>query len=81
MSHVALVQDGHLEHKDIRVIWKKYPKALHNWLLHLTEVFDLTFPLADQPTNIVPCLLPQVEPEVLSTFMCLHWNIFCAFLW
>ena len=63
-------QDGYLQHKDIHVIWKKHPKDMHKWLLHLTEVFDLTFPLRDEPVNIVPCLLPQTMPQVLlSAFL------------
>ena len=57
-------QDGHLAHKDLKVLWSKYPKQLHDWLLRLTEVFDLTFPLDEKQENLVPCLLPQKEPEV-----------------
>ena len=57
-------QDGWLYHKDIKNIWEKFSPSLHDWLLKLTEEFDLSFPLIDQDeqkANIVPCLLP-VEP-------------------
>ena len=60
------LQEGRLYHRDVGNIWKKYPKDLHKWLLRLTEVFDLTFPLDGQKENIVPCLLPQKEPQVCS---------------
>ena len=61
---VCVLQDGRLLHKDVPVIWKEYPKELHEWLLRLTEVFDLPFPLENQKINIVPSLLPQREPQV-----------------
>ena len=51
-------------HSDLDKIWKEYPKDLHRWLLRLTEEFDLTFPLLDEPANLVACLLPDREPEV-----------------
>ena len=57
-----------MRHEDIDVVWKAYPEHLRSWLLHLTEVFDLTFPLVGQKVNIVPCLLPAVEPEVVKHF-------------
>ena len=58
------LQDGRLNHKDIALIWKDYPTELHDWLLHLTEAYDLTFPLEGEPVNLVPCLLPEKAPEV-----------------
>jgi len=58
------MQNGRLKHKDIGVIWKNYPKELHRWLLKLTEVFDLTFPLPNEEENIVPCLLSPNEAKV-----------------
>ncbi|XP_077989757.1 uncharacterized protein LOC144444214 [Glandiceps talaboti] len=61
--HESAIQDGQLSHKDISSVWNKYPKKLHEWLLRLTEEFDLTFPLSDKPVNVVPCLLPEKEPE------------------
>ena len=51
-------------HKDMVKVWADYPVDLHPWLLRLTEEFDLTFPLNDQAANLVPCLLPDTEPEV-----------------
>jgi len=53
-----------LKHSDIKIIWKDYPAELHDWLLGLTEVFDLTFPLENEPVNLVPCLLPEKQPKV-----------------
>ena len=58
------LQDGRLKHSDISNIWKAYPPELHDWMLSLTEAFDLTFPLPDGGESIVPCLLPQDEPNV-----------------
>jgi hypothetical protein len=41
---------------------------LHEWMLKLTERFDLTFPLPEskENVNVVPCLLPEEEPEDVS---------------
>lgn len=61
---LPLLQNGRMKHEDVKEIWKDYPAELHDWLLHLTEVFDLTFPLPDTEESIVPCLLPQKEPKV-----------------
>ena len=58
------IVDGRLRHKDKSKVWKDYPPELHGWLLKLTEVFDLTFPLPNEKTSLVPCLLPQIEPQV-----------------
>lgn len=60
------VIDGKLNHVDIEKIWDtdKYPKNLHEWLLKLTEEFDLTFRLKSEEANLVPCLLPETEPKV-----------------
>lgn len=58
------VKDGRLFHSDISVIWTDYDATLHPWILKLTEAFDLTFPVPDQNMNLVPCLLPEDEPEV-----------------
>ncbi len=65
------VKDGRLYHSDIGVIWKDYDAHLHPWILKLTEAFDLTFPVPDQNMNLVPCLLPEEEPEV-----CYSWKIY-----
>ncbi|XP_076445934.1 uncharacterized protein LOC143283637 [Babylonia areolata] len=56
---------GRLLHRFIPDIWSTYRKDLHQWLLQLTEEFDLTFPLPKDNINIVPCLLPQEEPSEL----------------
>ncbi|GFN82127.1 leucine-rich repeat serine/threonine-protein kinase 1, partial [Plakobranchus ocellatus] len=62
------IQDhkGRFLHKYIPEIWAAYPKELHEWLLRLTEEFDLTFPLPEDKVNIVPCLLPQEMPKELN---------------
>ncbi|XP_060074414.1 uncharacterized protein LOC132554131, partial [Ylistrum balloti] len=57
------IQDGHLKHSDIGTVWKEYPKMC-DWLLKLTEQFDLTFQLEGEKCNIVPCLLPEKRPEI-----------------
>ena len=58
------VKDGRLFHSDVCIIWENYASHLHEWILKLTEAFDLTFPVPDQSMNLVPCLLPEEEPEV-----------------
>ena len=50
-------------------IWREFAKEsdipdLCKWLLRLTEEFDLTFPMPNEDVNIVPCLLPQIDPAV-----------------
>ena len=57
--------DGKLYHRNIKDIWKSYDKSLHDWMLKLTEIFDLTFPIptSEEKLNIVPCLLPDTEPQ------------------
>ncbi|CAL1535024.1 unnamed protein product, partial [Lymnaea stagnalis] len=57
---------GRFLHKYIPEIWHDYPESLHQWLLQLTEQFDLTFPIPEEPVNIVPCLLPQEVPSDLT---------------
>ncbi|XP_060565876.1 uncharacterized protein LOC132724909 isoform X2 [Ruditapes philippinarum] len=57
------IKNGRLVHDDIDKVWSAYPKKLRSWLLRLTEEFDLTFQLKDQPVNLVPCLLPEKKPE------------------
>ncbi|CAF3639029.1 unnamed protein product [Rotaria socialis] len=57
------VKNGRLFHSDISTIWIDYDSHLHPWILKLTEAFDLTFPVPDQNMNLVPCLLPEEEPE------------------
>lgn len=58
---------GRFKHEHMMSIWKDYDVDLHNWLLRLTEEFDLTFPLPKDEINIVPCLLPQEEPKEVWT--------------
>ncbi|XP_064619612.1 uncharacterized protein LOC135483043 [Lineus longissimus] len=58
------IKEGKFRHSDVSQVWNEHPKKLHKWLLRLTEKFDLTFPLAEREMNIVPCLLPETEPEV-----------------
>ncbi|WAR27954.1 PATS1-like protein [Mya arenaria] len=57
------IQNGRLNHSDIGVVWKDYPADLHDWLLELTEAYDLTFRLDDKPVNLVPCLMPEKQPD------------------
>lgn len=59
----SVIEDGKLYHKDLQQIWKNYDESLHEWMLNLTEEFDLTFRLNAQNMNIVPCLLPEKEPD------------------
>lgn len=57
------IEDGKFTHDKITEIWKDYDKNLHEWMLKLTEEFDLTFPIQDKNESIVPCLLPETEPK------------------
>jgi len=52
------IKEGRLFHDDLKKIWKDYDSLLHKWMLNLTEIFDLTFPVSEKKMNIVPCLLP-----------------------
>ncbi|XP_060080095.1 uncharacterized protein LOC132559485 [Ylistrum balloti] len=58
----AVIQNGRLKHADIKKIWKNHTK-MADWLLRLTEEFDLTFQLEKEKCNIVPCLLPEKCPD------------------
>ena len=68
ISHKLLIlqeNKGRFYHKFIPTIWKSYDSNLHEWMLKLTEAFDLTFPIPEdgEQINIVPCLLPEKEPK------------------
>jgi leucine-rich repeat kinase 2 len=57
------IKDGRLLYSDIEKIWPSFDKSLHQWMLKLTEEFDLTFPVEGKEMNIVPCLLPEKAPQ------------------
>lgn len=59
----SVIQEGKLYHQYLKNIWHNYDEDLHEWMLNLTEVFDLTFRVNNQKMNIVPCLLPEKEPD------------------
>ncbi|KAK6965188.1 leucine-rich repeat serine/threonine-protein kinase 1 [Biomphalaria glabrata] len=61
--HEGPIKEGKFYYTDMPTVWAKYPEELHPWLLRLTEEFDLTFPLSNEEANIVPCLLPNAEPQ------------------
>lgn len=52
-----------MAHEDIKEIWSEYDSSLHQWMLRLTEEFDLTFLVPKDNVSIVPCLLPIKEPD------------------
>ena len=58
------LQQGRFEHKSIPIVWMGFPTELHDWLLKLTETFDLTFPVPGEALSLVPCLLPENEPPL-----------------
>lgn len=60
--HNETIPDGRLLHSDIHKVWTNYAPDVREWLLKLTETFDLTFPLPEQGINVVPCLLPFKMP-------------------
>jgi leucine-rich repeat kinase 2 len=77
------VKDGRFYHSDMGEIWKNYDSNLHPWMLKLTEAFDLTFPVPDQSMNLVPCLLPEEEPEVFylaKSFLVMNISSFSVHL-
>lgn len=55
------IKEGKLYHKDLNEIWPKYEPNMQEWLLKLTEEFDLTYRLPHLQLNIVPCMLPDRE--------------------
>lgn len=57
------IVDGRLLNNNIPMIWSEYSPSLHDWMLKLTEEFDLTFPVKGKDLSIVPCLLPEKEPK------------------
>ncbi|RNA26409.1 putative serine threonine- kinase pats1, partial [Brachionus plicatilis] len=57
------IEDGKLVHANISKIWDKYDQSLHDWILKLTEEFDLTFSVSDKKMHIIPCLLPEKKPD------------------
>ncbi|KAJ8304991.1 hypothetical protein KUTeg_018574 [Tegillarca granosa] len=57
-------REGRLKHVDKAKIWADYPQEYHDWLLRLTEEYDLTFPLPGENANLVPCLLPEKKPKI-----------------
>lgn len=57
--HNNFIVDGKLNHADVGKIWKKYDPNLHEWILKVTEWFDLTFSIPEQSINLVPCLMPD----------------------
>jgi hypothetical protein len=61
----SVSQNGKFFHKDIPTVWADFSEDMHHWLLRLTEEFDLTFPSKEENCNIVPCLLPNSDPQVL----------------
>ena len=66
VKKTGAVNDGRLSHVIIPKVWRKYPPHLHQWLLKLTETFDLTFPIKNEATSIVPCLLPEQPAKAIE---------------
>ena len=60
------IADGKLNHSDVEKIWKKYDPSLHEWILKITEKFDLTFAVPDQKLNLVPCLMSETPSVPLN---------------
>lgn len=60
--HNSFIVDGKLTHADVGKIWKKYDPNLHEWILKVTERFDLTFAIPEHAMNLVPCLMPDEKP-------------------
>ena len=67
--HNHFIVNGKLLHKDVEKIWKKYDPALHNWILKITEKFDLTFAVPEQEINLVPCLMSE------TPLVSLDWDL------
>ncbi|CAF0816500.1 unnamed protein product [Brachionus calyciflorus] len=57
------IHDGKLLHVEIKNVWKNYDVSLHEWIVKLTEEFDLTFSVPEKQMHIVPCLLPEEKPD------------------
>jgi hypothetical protein len=57
------IMEGKFYHDKMGDVWKSYDKSLYQWMLKLTEEFDLTYPVTDENFSLVPCLLPDKEPN------------------
>lgn len=57
------ITDGKLHYDDVQKIWKNYDPSLHQWILKVTQKFNLTFAVEEQKMNLVPCLMPE-SPEI-----------------
>jgi hypothetical protein len=68
------------------MIWKDYDSSLHQWMLKLTERFDLTFSVPEESDkfNIVPCLLAATAHDLIlsagsdSTQVLMRTCFFCS---
>ncbi|KAK3097461.1 hypothetical protein FSP39_009834, partial [Pinctada imbricata] len=62
----SAIKEGRLNHRDLGEIWSSYKDDMYQWMLRLTEEFDLTYPVPGEDLekiNIVPCLLPETKTE------------------
>ena len=57
------IRNGKLNHTDISKIWSKYEPSLHEWILKVTEKFDLSFRVPEQSLNLVPCLMSETPED------------------
>jgi hypothetical protein len=55
------ITNGELYHSKVPYIWSKYDASLHEWILKLTEKFDLTFEIERKQMNLVPCLMADTS--------------------
>lgn len=58
----TFIESGYLKHEDIGRVWSNYEPELHEWILKLTEEFDLSYLVPEKRLSIVPCLLSDEEP-------------------
>lgn len=47
----------------MKAIWGEFDESLHNWILKLTEEFDLTYPIPGKDYSLVPCLMDDEQPS------------------
>ena len=59
------INEGRFYHRDMVSVWRAYDSSMHDWLLKLTEEFDLTYEIEKDSASLVPCLLPEKRPATL----------------
>jgi hypothetical protein len=68
-SKTAFIKKGVLRHKDLALLWRQYPTALHQQLLALLEKFEISIELQHEErfedgVSLFPWFLEEGLPDV-----------------